>query len=263
VVSERLVKHENLVMYANLEASLIPRTRLNLSNQGNFENQKISIATINFLKPGNKSYLTNEYTNTLTGIKIDNTVEKNQTFVSQENTNIVDSELLLISSINIELKQAGIASVSIEMDDIRGRALFEQGENSPYAAFFNYPYPIFHLTVKGYFGKAITYQLFLRSFNARFDTGSGNFRVSLILLPYTFNVLTNIPVRDLFSVPFMYDKQYTVNQNNDSSAQSSSITAGNTTKSDVININTSKGRQKIHEVYSEYKAKGLIDNDFH
>ena len=31
VVSERLVKHENLVMYANLEASLIPRTRLNLS----------------------------------------------------------------------------------------------------------------------------------------------------------------------------------------------------------------------------------------
>jgi len=262
VVSERLVKHENLVMYANLEASLIPRTRLNFNNQGNFENQKISIATINFLKPGNKSYLTNEYTNSLTGIKIDNTVEKNQTFVSQDNTNIVDSELLLISSINIELKQAGIATVSIEMDDIRGRALFEQGENSPYAAFFNYPYPIFHLTVKGYFGKAITYQLFLRSFNARFDTESGNFKVSLILLPYTFNVLTNIPIRDLFSVPYMYAKQYTVNQTNDSSAQSSSITAGNTTKSDVININTSKGKQKIHEVYSEYKAKGLIDDDF-
>ena len=48
--------------------------------------------------------------------------------------------------------------------DTQGRALFEKGENSEYAAFFNLPYPLFHLTIKGYFGKAVRLGLMLQNF---------------------------------------------------------------------------------------------------
>ena len=267
VVSDRLVKHEELVMYANLEASLLPRTRLAVSNDGNLQNTKVSIAKVNFLKPGNKTFLTNEYLDDMTGIdRSGRTPQNNQTnsgdYVAQDDGNYVDTELLLISQISIENNASGLPTVSIEMDDIRGRALFEKGENSPYAVFFNYPYPIFHLTVKGYYGQAIDYQLALRTFNARFDTQSGNFKISVKFLPYKYNVLTSIPVKYLLSVPFMYSTIYDINPSSDSKAKSSSTSAGNGSKGNVIQYATSKGRQKIHEVYSEYKAKNLIEQDF-
>jgi len=48
-VSERQVKHENLVFYANLECNLYPRTRLAVGSNGNYNNETISIAKVNFL----------------------------------------------------------------------------------------------------------------------------------------------------------------------------------------------------------------------
>jgi hypothetical protein len=50
-VSERLVDHENLVMYANLEAELLPRTKLAVGASPEDRIRTISIAKINFLKP--------------------------------------------------------------------------------------------------------------------------------------------------------------------------------------------------------------------
>jgi hypothetical protein len=43
-----------------------------------------------------------------------------------------------------------IPQVTILLEDIQGKALFELGDNSPYAAFFNLPYPPFYLTLKGF-----------------------------------------------------------------------------------------------------------------
>ena len=42
-VKERLLKHENLVYYANLECSLFPRTRLSQSSSGNVDVKTISM----------------------------------------------------------------------------------------------------------------------------------------------------------------------------------------------------------------------------
>ena len=59
-VKERAVKHENLVMYANLECKVLPRTKLIIgTTPGTTDLQTISIATINFLNPGNKKFLDN------------------------------------------------------------------------------------------------------------------------------------------------------------------------------------------------------------
>ncbi len=81
-VKERLLRHEDLVYYANLECTLFPRTRLAAGPNGYFNNEKVSIASVNFLKPGNKEFLTNDYLDELTGLdsingKGTNQIQKN------------------------------------------------------------------------------------------------------------------------------------------------------------------------------------------
>ena len=61
-VKERLVKQEDLVIYANLECTLLPRTKLALGVANNDSIKTVSIASINFLKPGNKQFLDNQWT---------------------------------------------------------------------------------------------------------------------------------------------------------------------------------------------------------
>ena len=67
-VKERHVKVEDLVMYANLECDILPRTKLAVGAGNNSDIQTISIAKVNFLKPGGKTFLDNSYTNEITGL---------------------------------------------------------------------------------------------------------------------------------------------------------------------------------------------------
>ena len=58
---ERLIDHENLVFYANLECSVLPRTKLALGVSLNESVKTISVGKINFLNPGFKKFLDNEF----------------------------------------------------------------------------------------------------------------------------------------------------------------------------------------------------------
>mgnify|MGYP006982647887 FL=1 len=53
-VKERLVDHENLVMFANLEAEVVPRTKLSVGGSPEDRIRTISVAKINFLRPTEK-----------------------------------------------------------------------------------------------------------------------------------------------------------------------------------------------------------------
>ena len=64
---ERLVNHEELVMYANLEARVIPGTKLVQGSTLDDSIRNVKIAQINFLNPGGKGLLDNAYTNEITG----------------------------------------------------------------------------------------------------------------------------------------------------------------------------------------------------
>ena len=66
-VKERHVRQEDLVMYANLETKVLPRTKLALGVANNDAIQTISVATVNFLKPGGKTFLDTAWTDELTG----------------------------------------------------------------------------------------------------------------------------------------------------------------------------------------------------
>jgi len=267
---ERYVKQEELVMYANLECKVIPRTKLAVGASYT-DVQTISVASMNFLKPGGKTFLDNSYTDELTGKdslkgkgtnqvnlnKIpqeskDNDFFINQTIKSNGELGATDNGLLGITRINVRINTAFNPTIEIELEDVKGRALFESGNNSPYAAFFNLPYPLFQLTIKGYYGKAVRLPLMLQDFQTRYNASTGNFNVSLRFYTYKYNALADVSMGYLQATPHMYKSRVAI-------PQRSGGPANNTVVKDTI---YEIGFQKIKELYSEYKSKGLISDDF-
>lgn len=265
-IRERTVNPEELTIYANLTANLIPRSKLVVGDGAEAENfVQIFDGQINFLKPKDKSYLTADWTDTFTGKKVydedgnllgslnQKTYNKTKDpFTGKDTTtesikNQLDSESFGIESISITLNPAYIPQVTINFVDVRGKTLFEQGENSPYSAFFQLPWPTFYLTLKGYYGKAVKYQLIMKSFNASFDPGTGNYAVVCSFVGKISTILADITVQNIINAPYMYPRTYESNPASD-----------NETKNTLI---TTKGAQTLHEVYQNYKNKGLIDKD--
>ena len=291
-IRERLVDHEKMVMFANLEAELLPRTKLAVGGTPEDTATVISVAKINFLRPTEGTSLTTGYYDELTGKNAKNGLGDNQIrsqLIEPNNGNTPynkvtvvnpggtskDNGLLGITNISVTTNTSFIPTVTMELEDIQGRALFQLGDNSPYAAFFNLPYPPFYLTLKGYYGQAIKYQLNLKTFNARFNSFSGNYSISLEFVGYKFNILNEISMGNLLAAPHMYSTRFdftksptsTEGGNKNIEAQTKQ-TGGNisqsTTSQDNVTVQvvSEKGYQKVKEVYSEYKAKGLLDPDF-
>ena len=287
-VKERIIDHENLVMYVNLEAEVIPRTKLSVGGSPEDRIRTISVAKINFLKPTKNTYLGAGYYDELTGknsTKYEGINQPKQVPINPGNgetpyvintvadeTNIIDTGLLGITSISIKTSTSFIPSVTIELEDIQGKALFELGNNSPYSAFFNLPYCPFYLTLKGYYGQAIRYQLNLEKFAARFNSVSGNYQVTLDFKGYKFNILNELSFGHLLAAPHMYAQTFQITKSpttGDSNGQAKAnstnpnIGQGTTSTNNVTTeIVSERGYQKVVEIYSEYKAKGLVDPDF-
>jgi hypothetical protein len=229
-------------MYANLECKPIPRTKLALGVDNDDIIRNTSIASINFLKPGGKEFLDNSYTDEITGkdtlkgmgdnqVKVDTFKNPNkdddfysrQTMLSGGKYGSVDNGLLGIVSINIKQNTSFTPTITIELEDIKGRALFEGGDNSPYAVFFNLPYPIFYLTIKGFFGKAVRYSLMLENFTSRYNTGSGNFHITLKMITYKYNVLNEVTMAAALATPHMYTNTLPVKGNEGGPSQSTTL----------------------------------------
>ena len=224
-IRERLVDHEKMVMFANLEAELLPRTKLAVGGTPEDTATVISVAKINFLRPTEGTSLTTGYYDELTGKNARNGLGDNQIrsqLIEPNNGNTPynkvtvvnpggtskDNGLLGITNISVTTNTSFIPTVTMELEDIQGRALFQLGDNSPYSAFFNLPYPPFYLTLKGYYGQAIKYQLNLKTFNARFNSFSGNYSISLEFVGYKFNILNEISMGNLLAAPHMYSTRF-------------------------------------------------------
>ena len=265
---ERNVQQENLVMYANLEAKFLPRTKLanGVTLEESIYNVPIANMNINFLNPGQKGFLDSSWTDYITGenslkqqgqnqIKTNTKIDSNnQQVINRTVVNQNDNQTLGIKSIKIRNTTAQVPQVDIELVDVQGRTLFEQGENSIYSAFFQLPYPIFTLTIKGYYGKAVQYQLNLLSFNTRFDPSDGSYKVSLKFIGRTTQLLYDINLSQLVTLPKMFP--ITVNSETEITEPSESKTTT------VSNTQTTRGIQKLFEVYDLYESKNLIPENF-
>lgn len=119
-----------------------------------------------------------------------------------------DFETFGITNIDISIKSQVAPQVTIDFVDVRGATLFEQGSCSPYGLFFSLPYPIFELTLKGYYGKAVNYYLNLTKFTTKFNSETGNMECRAEFIGYTFAFLSDVIVGYVMASQYLDSEKY-------------------------------------------------------
>lgn len=134
-------------------------------------------------------------------------------------------EGLGISSIEVNFEAWFTPLVTINFTDVRGVSLFTPEEYSHYnkpdldkevygdsifKCFFSFPYPKFHLQVKGFYGQPVTYQLTCSKFNGHFNPKNGNFEATVQFIGYNYSLLTDVQFQYLVAAPYdeYFGKRY-------------------------------------------------------
>jgi len=190
-----IVPLENLSIDVNLEVSKKSRSIITSGNDSTFSssssgtNGKISFLDGSPYGSEGKRALTTSYTNIGT------------TFNTSGDA---DMEGFGMTDIQIEFDTSYTPMIKIKFVDIRGGMLSRQStapDLNRYNLFFDLPYPMFSLTVNGYYGKAVTYCLHLIRWNASFNTETGNFEIDAEFIGYTYAILTDMLMGYLKAVP--------------------------------------------------------------
>lgn len=249
-ISPRNIQAEKLVMYVNLEADIIPRSILVAENTSNTLTS-IARGTLNFLKNNDGQDYDTSWTDSF--YKADEKKDSSGNPTGEFFQSDKSGQTFGIDNISISIKGFNsIPTINITFIDVRGKTLFESPENSPYKAFFHIPWPIFYLTVKGFYGKAIKYRLHLVKFTSKFNESSGNFEVNTSFVGSTYAYLSDIPLQGILTAPYLFPNE------------STKVTSSNTnTGQEVESVKkSSRGYEMLKTVYNEYKLKGLIPDDF-
>ena len=257
-VQPRGHKQENLVMYVNLEADLIPRTTLIADdNVGNTLTQ-VAKGNLNFLRNASGD---GNFDATWTDAFVPKPIQgQESTYKDGYDVTFGEDQFkdptgqsFGIDSINIDVKGANfVPQITINFVDVRGKTLFESSENSPYRAFFHLPWPIFYLTVKGYYGKAIRYRLHMTDFKSRFNESNGNFEITTKFVGSTFAWLNDIPLSAIINCPYMFLVE---EKDNTKFNESTGLYEKRVKQS-------SRGYTILKSVYRQYEQKGLIPKGF-
>ena len=121
-----------------------------------------------------------------------------------------------INSIDISYNNYAVPEVVIKFTDIRGMSLFapeelrrdDNGEinkdiaGSFFKCFFQFPYPVFRLMVKGFYGHPVSYELCCCDFRADFDCKTGNFGATAKFVGYAFSLLNDVTMNALVAAPY-------------------------------------------------------------
>ena len=186
------VRHEDLFIFVDFRA--MPKSRSVVETDGTISNDVFNSKGISFIASttqNGKEYLTTNYTN----IGGKQTQEK---------------EAFGITDIKIEFGKDLAPIVQMKFVDVRGAGLFngyetvdEKGvlsNDSYFSTFFSLPYPVFQLTVKGYYGKAITYCLNLMKWNITFNAERGDFEIDATFQGFTFAFLADILMSHVIAI---------------------------------------------------------------
>ena len=108
-----------------------------------------------------------------------------------------------IKSIDIKYNASLVPVVDITFTDVRGAGLFDtikdNDRQSPYSIFFKMPYPIFKLSVKGYFGQSVEYCLHMVNWNSNFDGSTGNFDITANFLGFQQAFLNDMNIGNIIA----------------------------------------------------------------
>lgn len=195
--NSEIIPTENLFIYASLRIRPKGRSVIQTSNNGTTTDSERGL-TINFIgtqvdENGNE-YMTTDWTNI------------GGTFKSTPNNQ--NKETFGITNISISYGADLLPKVNISFIDMKGASLFDGFERkdkngvlsnvSNYSSFFTYPYPIFELTIKGYYGKAVTYCLNMIKWSSSFR--EGNFEINAEFMGFSNSFLSDIIIDNVRAV---------------------------------------------------------------
>ena len=139
----------------------------------------------------------------------------NYTDISMTSPETNTSECLGIESINITYSSWMYPQVVIKFVDVRGATVMMPNENgyynpqdmgaasTLYKSLFTFPYPMFTLKVKGFYGRGVTYRLAVEKTSLEFDSESGNFIITASFIGYMFGIYADMPMTFLAVAPYM------------------------------------------------------------
>lgn len=153
--------------------------------------------------------------NFIEGTDITGSGRKSLTSSFTELTTIFDKndlpnhETLGITSIDIDFNSSYAPMITINFVDVRGSSIYQNEEKivvpdskNKYASFFQIPYPIFELEIKGYYGKPVTYCLHMLKFNSKFNSKNGNFEIQCQFVGYTYAMFSDMLIGYLKAIPY-------------------------------------------------------------
>ena len=146
----------------------------------------------------------------------------NFTDISMNNPETNTKECLGIENITIKYDSWYYPTVTIKFVDVKGASLMLPAEYEYYnnggpnlgrnnatsnsdffRAFFSFPYPMFKLSVKGFYGKEITYDLSVLKCNVDFNSSNGNFEINASFIGYMYGMYGDLPFPFVYIAPYI------------------------------------------------------------
>ena len=131
------------------------------------------------------------------------------------------TEMIGIKSIDVEYLKSCVPIITIKFTDVRGLSLFQPTElsrtnsyqgirginadnvaQSFFQCFFRVPMPKFTITIKGFYGKPVTYEVMCDKFDTVFNSKTGDFDITAKFIGYSYSFLTDISIDALLAAPY-------------------------------------------------------------
>ena len=142
----------------------------------------------------------------------------NYTDISMTDVENNTMECLGIQSIDIIYNSWLYPEVNIKFVDVRGATVMGPQEKSMYdnaspgsfyKALFSFPYPLFTLKVKGFYGRGVTYHLSVANTKMSLNESTGNFDIDVSFIGSMYRIYTDMPMTYLAAAPYMqFGSQY-------------------------------------------------------
>ena len=167
------------------------------------------------------------YTKTNTGEytpKLDSPNVLTTYYADMHITDLVDygtTEMLGIKSVDIDYNSTCVPVINIKFTDVRGMSIFQPSElnddlsfngirgfskdniaQSFFHAFFTLPLPKFTITLKGFYGEPVSYQVMCDKFDTAFDSKNGYFDVDTRFIGYAYSFFADISLNALLAAPY-------------------------------------------------------------
>jgi len=220
---ERAPRLEDYSITLNIEVELCGR--INIS-QGEKITKDVLILSYTTKQNSDESVV-----NFLGGTKID-CGDANKTSVNYLTTNYADmyvgdlinygtTEMIGIKDVQIDYQKSCVPIINIKFTDVRGLSLFQPTElsrtnsyqgigginadnvaQSFFQCFFRVPMPKFTITIKGFYGKPVTYEVLCDKFETSFNSETGDFDIDTRFIGYSYSFLTDIVMDALIAAPY-------------------------------------------------------------